>query len=72
MPRTTGAHGLDSLGRPRSPWRCIGTLPAVIGPLCGDGPVGKMDPGGLLGLLLDPLVVLPYPGLLFLQDEVDA
>ena len=48
------------------------TLPAVIGPLGGDGPVGKMNPGGLLGLLLDPLVVLPYPGLLFLKNEVDA
>ena len=70
MPRAQGSSLLDAFSLPAR--RCIGTLPAIVGPLCGDGPVGKMDPGGLLGLLLDPLVVLPYPGLLFLQDEVDA
>ena len=46
--------------------------PAVVGSLGGDGPVGQMDPGRLLGLLLDSLVVLPHPGLLFLQDHADA
>lgn len=46
--------------------------PAVVRSLGGDWSVRQMNPWGLLRLLLDPLVVLSYPRLLLLENNVDS